>query len=304
MAKAIQSLVEDDAYDLVQVESSPMAWFAAGRARLVIDEHNIEYELLQRMVRAERSPRRRLFNRLEFLKLRREEQLAWRRSDGTILTSEREAATVRRFDPTLPTAVVPNGVDTAYFVPGDRIEGGLQIVFTGALNYRPNVDAVLYFAQDILPRVRKIVPGVHFTVVGGSAPPEITALRGPAVSVVGYVPDVRPYLRAASVVVAPLRMGSGTRLKIIEGLAMARPVVSTSLGAEGLAVNHGQHVLIADDPGEFAEQVGRLLADGALRVALGREGRSLVEREYSWETAGERLEAFYTKLSGGARRVA
>ncbi len=304
MRSAIRRMCDAEQYDLIQVESSPMAWFDPGRARLLIDEHNIEYELLSRMGSSERSAPRRLFNQIEFLKLRREEQRSWRESDGTILTSEREAALVRHIVPNLPTTVVPNCVDAEYFQPAGGIVDDDGLVFTGIFNYRPNVDAVLYFAREILPRIRKLHPAAHLTVVGGSVPSEISALQGPFIRVTGWVPDVRPFVEASAVVVVPLRMGSGTRLKVVEGLAMARPVVSTSIGAEGLSLKHGEHLQIADNPQEFAEQVVRLLRDPGLRQELGRAGRALVEAAYSWEIAGRRLEAFYARLLEARVRVA
>lgn len=304
MARAINTLMKTKAYDVVQVESSPMAWFDAGQSALVIDEHNIESELLHRMHGAERSAWRRLYNWIEFVKLRGEEREAWHRSAGIVLTSERDMVTARAAAPLAATSVVPNSVDAEYFRPGDDAADGRNLVFIGALNYRPNVDGVLFFAREILPRIREDHPSAHFTIVGGSAPSEVEALRGNGVTLTGRVTDIRPYLRAASVVVVPLRMGGGTRLKLLEGLAMGKAVVSTAMGAEGLMVNDGEHLLIADDAAGFASRVSRLMGDPELRRSLGHRGRALIEREYTWEAAGQRLEAFYGRLLGRARRVA
>lgn len=303
MAQTIRMLVRAHRYDIVQVESSPMAWFDAGGSPLVVDEHNIESELVHRMHGAERSAWRRAYNWLEFMKLRSEERQTWQRSAGVVLTSPRDMASVRRLVSTVPAAVVPNSVDTDYFRPAEDVDVP-SLVFTGALNYRPNVDAVLYFAREILPRIRAAHPSVHFTIVGGGAPAEVAALRGPSVTVTGLVPDVRPYLRSAAVVVVPLRMGGGTRLKVLEAMAMAKAVVSTSLGVEGLAVTPDAHLLIADDAASFAARVLRLLQDRDARRMLGRHGRSLVEREYTWGAAGQRLETFYHQLLRGSERVA
>lgn len=303
MARAFASLTRSTPFDVVQIESSPMAWFDSIPSIFVIDEHNIEYELLDRMQRSERSIVRRLYNRAEFLKLQAEERHAWRRASGVAVTSEREQDEVTRFAPTQPTTVVPNGVDLDYFSPALTGDGS-SIVFAGALNYRPNVDAVLYFAREVLPLLLRAHPDAHLTVVGGSAPPEVAALHGPAITLTGLVQDVRPYLRAATAVVVPLRMGGGTRLKILEALAMAKPVVSTSIGAEGIHLEDGEHLLIADAPVSFAEQLSRILSDRKLRERLGWQGRSLVEREYGWQSASERLESLYRSLPGLVQRVA
>jgi glycosyltransferase involved in cell wall biosynthesis len=186
--------------------------------------------------------------------------------------------------------VVPNGVDTAYFQPSGAIAPQPDtLVFTGLMAHPPNVDGVRYFCSEVLPLIWGQRPAARLLVVGASPPPAILALDGSArgrVRVLGAVPDTRPYLAQGSVAVVPLRSGSGTRLKILEALAMERPVVSTTIGAEGLETIHGRHLLIADDAASFAAAVLRLLQDQQLAARLAAEGRSLVERRYRWEAIG------------------
>jgi glycosyltransferase involved in cell wall biosynthesis len=195
----------------------------------------------------------------------------------------------------VPIRIVPNGVDTDFFTPGTDPVDPNRLVFTGAIDYRPNTDGVLYFCAEILPRIHAAEPGATFAIVGRTPPRQVRRLAH-RVLVTGTVPDVRPWMRQAAVFVVPLRVGSGTRLKILEAMATGCAVVSTSLGCEGLEVAPGEDILIGDTPETFAEQVVRCLRDPDLRAQLGARGRALVERRYRWEAIGEELAAFYQEL--------
>jgi polysaccharide biosynthesis protein PslH len=170
------------------------------------------------------------------------------------------------------------------------------VVFVGLMNYRPNLDAARYLVDDIFPRVQQLVPAATLTIVGTGRETDLAPLRQPGVTVTGWVRDVRPYMREAAVLVAPLRIGGGTRLKVVEGMAMARPMVSTSLGCEGLDVEHGEHLLIGDDAEAFAEHVARLLGDADLGRRLGRAGRALAHEKYTWQAAARQLDALYGQV--------
>jgi glycosyltransferase involved in cell wall biosynthesis len=246
----------------------------------------------------ESSAVRRLFGRLEAAKVEREEQRAWSVADGCVATSSVDEAVIRTARPEMPTAVVPNAVDTDYFHPSPAPADPEGIVFVASLSYRPNTDAVAWFTDQVLPRVRRARPGAVLTVVGKGPPTWLRRLEGPGVVVTGAVDDVRPFLERASVVVAPLRVGSGTRLKVLEGLSMAKAVVSTTLGAEGLDVADGEHLLLADDPAELADTILRVMADPALAGRLGAAGRALVLERYGWASAAARLEAFHAEVAG------
>jgi glycosyltransferase involved in cell wall biosynthesis len=297
MQAAVDSLLTERTFDVVQIETSQMACFRLRTdAKVVLDEHNVEFELLRRMRRGERSAVRRAHNRLEEFKVRRFEGALWKRADGIAVTSRREALIVHQGAPGTPTAVVPNCCDLDFFAPGsDQIEEG-RIVFTGLLTYRPNLDAARHLVNDILPRIRERHRGATLTIVGGGHPPDLDALRRPGVTVTSWVADVRPYLRRASVVVAPLRIGSGTRLKVLEGLALAKPMVSTAIGCEGLDVVSGEHLLVADTSDDFADAVVLLLRDRALGSRLGGAGHRLVRDHYSWESAASQLAELYNQL--------
>ena len=297
MQVAIDSLLAERQFDIVQIETSQMTCFRMHTAgRVVLDEHNIEYELIGRMAQGERSAIRRAHHRLEERKVRRFERLWWGRVDGVAVPSRRDELAVRRHAPGTPTALVPNSVDLEYFSPGqDEPEEG-RIVFTGLLSYRPNLDAARHLVDDILPRIRERHRSVTLTIVGTGRDADLDALRRPGVTVTGWVTDVRPYLRRASVVVAPLRIGAGTRLKVVEGLAMAKPMVSTTVGCEGIDVKPGEHLLVADAPDDFADAVVLLLRDRALGQRLGGAGHRLARDHYSWEGAAAQLAELYDRL--------
>ena len=293
MQLVIDDLFKREAFDVVQVESSQLWGYRyPGSATVLLDEHNIEYELLYRTYKTERDPVRRLFSWVEYLKFRREEQHSWRHVDGCILTSGREESIVREHASGTATTAVPNGVDIDYFQPDGATPDPENIVFVGVMHYRPNVDAAVYFIREILPVIRRQHPNATFTIVGGGAPAELRRLASPNVLLTGEVPDTRPYVSRAGVVVVPMRMGSGTRLKVLEGLAMRRPMVSTALGCEGITARDGQHLLIADEPAEFARAVLRIMADQNRADDLARNGRLLVEAAFSWPYLLGQLEQF------------
>ena len=294
MQERIDRLFAREAFDVVQLEST-LVWpfrFPAGTP-LVLDEHNVDYETYARMREGARSPIRKAFYLVEEGRVRRYEQDAWRRSSGLVLTSAREEEMAREVAPGTATAVVPNGVDTDYFTPGSGEIEPQTIVFNGVLDYRPNLDAALFLADEVLPRVHETHPSARVVVVGRGGPDELNQVRRPNVEATGEVPDVRPYLARAEVVAVPILAGSGTRFKVVEGLAMAKPMVSTAVGCEGIGVEHGRHLLIADSAEDFASAIVQLFDDAAVGASLGRAGREFVQREYSWGRAGERLQALY-----------
>lgn len=297
MQQKLDELAGGEGFDIIQIESSQMACFRFDRRALVVlDEHNIEYELYYRMYQSERSALRRLFSWLEYYKFRREEMASWASVSGCVMSSLREVEILRALSPATPATVVPNAVDTDFFMPAADPVDPDAIVFTGLMKYRPNVDAAIFFVRDIMPRIVAKRPTAVFYIVGGEAPPEVTGLASPNVVVTGSVDDVRPYVQRAAVFAVPLRMGSGTRLKVLEGLSMGKPMVSTSLGCEGIDLVDGEHILIADDAHRFADAVLELMAQPEIAGRLGAEGRALMLRQYRWETATEELERFYGRL--------
>lgn len=303
MAATLARLLAQRRFDLVQLEFGDMAPYYEVPATIprVLDEHNVEYQLLERSSRQGRSALRRLYNRLQAWKLRHAELAACRRADAILTTSEVDRAALAPDVPEVPIRVIPNGVDSSFFTPDGGPEDPRSVLFTGAIDYYPNTDGVLSFAAEVWPRIRAVAPEAMFTVVGKDPPPRVRALARDGIVVTGTVPDVRPWMRRAAVFVVPLRVGSGTRLKILEALATGRAVVSTSLGCEGLDVTPGDDILVADTPQAFADAVVRCLRDPGLRERLGARGRALVERRYRWEAIGNALSDVYDLVGAGRR---
>jgi glycosyltransferase involved in cell wall biosynthesis len=250
---------------------------------------------------------RRFYNRLEFMKFKREEIRSWQSVSGCVMTSAREQEIVKTLAPNTPTIVGANAVDVEYFRPSAIPRESRALVMTGLMHYRPNIDGALYFVNEIFPLILASRPDMVFYIVGAGATDELKRVAGPNVVVTDTVPDVRPYVHDAAAFVVPLRMGGGTRLKVLEGLSMEKAVVSTSVGCEGIDVVHGEHLLVADDPRAFADAVLNVTADDGLAGRLGRQGRTLTEQHYKWEAVVERLETFYRHLLAdtvGRRRPA
>jgi polysaccharide biosynthesis protein PslH len=294
---ALDALVERNSYDIVTAEFAQMAnYHLPLGTRRVLDEHNIEYDVLLRTSVGETSLRRRVYNHVNYLKLRREERRAWRSYDGCVVTSPRDRALLQRDRPDVLSAVVPNGVDTSFFCPQDVRPDVRTILFFGAIDYYPNTDGLLFFLREVMPLLRKQAAPVRLIIVGKSAPDCILREASADVQITGYVDDVRPYLGTASVVIAPIRVGGGTRLKILEAMAMGKAVVSTTLGAEGIAVTHQRDILLADGAEAFAAAIARLLDDSELSESLGYAARRLVEHNYDWRVSVQALEQFYRRI--------
>jgi glycosyltransferase involved in cell wall biosynthesis len=299
LQRALDEVCSRQQFDVIQLESSVLCGLRLPESTpVLLDEHNIEYEVFKRVWESERSPLRRFFNRLEYKRFKRHEQRWWARVDACAITSEREEPVLVEHAPRTPIAVVPNGVDLDYFRPRQDRPDADTVVFNGVLDYRPNVDAAQHLVDEVWPLVRRRRPQARLLIVGRGDEAERERLRCPGVELTGEVPDVRPYLAGAAVVIVPIRMGGGTRLKVVEALSMARPMVSTTLGCEGVNVRHGEHLLVADGAEELAGAVTQLLEDRWLAAELGRAGRRRMEEEYSWELAGDRLEELYARVLG------
>ncbi|MGH2490350.1 MAG: glycosyltransferase [Candidatus Limnocylindria bacterium] len=302
---ALDRMCARSRYDVVHVEGCYMAHYAfAPEAVVVLDEQNIEYDVQRRTAAVARSVPRKIFNYLDHLKLRLEEERSWRVVDACSVASAGDEATIRRAFSSARTAVVPNAVDTEFFSPrGGQPERG-TVLFFGELGYYPNTDAVLFLLEDVMPLIKASNPSVRVVVVGPSAPPEIRRWASPDVLMTGRVEDIRPYLDRAHVVVVPLRIGGGTRLKILEAMAMGKPIVSTRLGAEGLAVTDQRDILLADGARAIADQVDRVLRDDQLAAELGAAAHRLVQASYDWRSSVRQLEDLYQRAIVSHRSAA
>ncbi len=274
---------------------------AEARAPVVLFEHNVEHLIWKRLCDSETRIWRRALLELEWRKMRRYEAWACAGSRRTVAVSDADRATLAATAPRAQVCAVPTGVDTSYFAPRQAPERPFALVFTGAMDWYPNEEAMLRFMETTLPLIRREVPEISLTVVGRNPTPRLRAAAADAgVRVTGTVEDVRPYIAEAAVYVVPLRIGGGTRLKIFEALAMAKPVVSTTIGAEGLPLSPGRHLVQVDEPADFARAVVSLLRHPEERRALGEAGRRLVEEQFSWSQVARRFEIQLTEVLGRA----
>jgi glycosyltransferase involved in cell wall biosynthesis len=270
---------------------------------LVVDSHNIDYDLARQYARAG-GLARRFYAGANWRKLRREELAAYRNADGVYLCSVADQRRLLEQVPGIRTLVVPNAADVEYYhsrstdPPPDR----RTVVFFGHLSYFPNVDAVTYFVREIWPHIAEVNPEARLKIIGDKAPPSLLSLARPGIELTGFVSDLRPHLAAAAAVVVPLRLGGGTRLKIVEAMAMGTAIVSTSLGVEGIEAVPGRDLLVEDKPVAFASAVNRLLAEPSLAARLGQSARQLAVQRYAWSGAARALENFYREILYGSSR--
>jgi glycosyltransferase involved in cell wall biosynthesis len=309
-ARALDARLRESSYDVVQCEFAHMAQYRRSRGGppWVLDEHNVGFRLNASLAATARGTLGLLYSayaRRELARQRVEEINACRRADHVLAVSEVDRDVLLAEMPNLSITVAPNGVDLERFTPSCvRSPSASGAVFVGKMDYRPNIDAMQWFCSEILPVVRRAVPDFSLSIVGGKPAPDVRELIDPPhVLVTGRVADTRPYLRGAGVVVAPLRAGGGTRLKILEALAAGCAVVTTSVGCEGLATIDGQHLLVADEPLAFAERVVRVLRNPAERLRLGRAGRRLVEERYGWPSVVKTIEGVHERLTGGTAMI-
>ncbi len=294
MIESISSELKNSKYDLVHADTLPISSNLLGLETppRILNQHNVENVILWRKFSVQTNFIPKKFWHSQWKKMYDFEKKACSSFDRIIAVSIEDQKKMKQMAPEVPVDVVPNGVDIDYFSPKEHTGNKQGLVFTGSLDWYPNEDGILYFLKDILPIILAKVPDINFAIVGKN--PSARLARGckdhKNIILTGWVKDVRPYLHNSSVLVVPLRIGGGTRLKILEALAAGIPIVSTSIGAEGIEIQPGKEILIGDTPDEFASQVMRLMADQELRKKLVMEGKKLVMEKYTWEKAAQSLD--------------
>ena len=248
----------------------------------ILFTHNVEAQVWERHYKVTTNPIMKAACWLEARALAVAERRYVELADHVLTVSENDRAFFLQYVAPDRVSVIATGVDTEYFQPSPIPEEPDTLVFTGTMDWMPNEDGVAYFTDKIFPLIRHEIPATKFWVVGRRPPRRIQALASDHVTVTGAVDDIRPYLGKAAICVVPLRSGSGTRIKIFEAMAMGKAVVSTTMGAEGLPVQHGENIILADDPADFSSQVVQLLRDPQRRAQLGQAARQLVDQHYGW----------------------
>ena len=297
----LRQVLRDSRFDLVHCECTVYARFlrVVDKLPTLVMAHNIESQILFRRAQCSRTMIERIFFNLQARRMESFEREVLRRAEWVTLVTELDAEQVRAWG-VQKTSLVENGVDVDQFVPADQRCDSDEILFLAALDWYPNLDALDYLLEDILPLVRQASPSARLRIVGRRPPAGLKEriAHCPGVELVGEVADVRPFLSRAAVVAVPLRIGGGSRVKILEALAMGKAVVSTSVGAEGLVVKDGVHLLLADAPSDFAARTVELLKSSEERLRLGENGRKLVVERYSWDQMARALEWAWEELCG------
>ena len=287
MTRAIAEATSQDHFDVVICDFlAPSVNLPRNlQTPVVLFQHNVEAEIWRRHYEVQQHPAKRLYLYRQWRKMQRFERDACHRVDSVIAVSEADARMMERDYGVAKVYDIPTGVDVDFFKPANTAHARPNsLVFTGSMDWLPNEDAMRYFIDDILPLVKQRIPGVHLTIVGRNPYPSLLELaqRDPALTVTGRVDDVRRYIDDAVAFIVPIRIGGGTRLKIYEAMAMEKPVISTTIGAEGLPVHDGAELLIADDPETFANAVVKVLTGSAFATQLGNSAAQLVRQNFGW----------------------
>ncbi|MEM7346184.1 MAG: glycosyltransferase [Chloroflexota bacterium] len=296
--------LQEKPFDVVEIEGFEMSPYLATieatqpKPFILYDGHNAEWILQKRAVQADlKKPKRwpaALYSSIQWQRLRRYEGDLLQRANHTVAMSEPDKVALQDVCPGAPITIVPNGVDLAAYrqFEGDPI--AYDLLFTGKMDFRPNVDAMLWFGQQVLPLIQAQRPDTTFAVVGQRPHPRLDSLRDiPGITITGYVDDVRPYIAGATVYIAPLRVGGGTRLKLLEAMAMGKVIVATTVGAEGYPVVNHQEMILADHPEQFTKEVIALLNNPTQRDKIGQAGRLFAEAHYGWDALVPKIEDCY-----------
>jgi len=271
-------------------------------AATVLFQHNVESLIWQRHYETQTSRVKRAFFRSQWQKMLNYEGTACRRFDAVVAVSVTDREIMRDQFGLSEVYDVPTGVDTDYFTSQSSERDRFSLVFTGSMDWMPNEDAILYFVEEVLPHVARSIPEITLTIVGRNPSKRLQSLAAvnPQITVTGRVEDVRPFIDRASAYIVPLRIGGGTRLKIYEAMAMSKPVISTTIGAEGLPVRDGQELIIADGAHRFAQSVVRVLTDANLASSISEQARATVCEQFGWNRAAEAF-AEICEIAAGKR---
>lgn len=300
--KKIREILKKEHIDLVHVDMLPLSVYINEFEKLpkILVNHNVESVRLFRWFQTESNPVKKAYLGIQYPKLQFFERSAMEKFDCCVVVSEKDKELLRGMGVKNNIAVVPNGTDTTFFKPMGREKIENSVLWLGHMDVHTNKDAVLYFWREIFPLLQKQYPQVRMTFVGTAPPKEIAdaSRKNGNIKVTGFVDDVRPYMDEAAVMIAPLRIGSGTRLKILDAMAMGKAIVSTSIGCEGLRVQDGDNILIADSPQDFADKVALLLTHNGIRHTLEKNARALAQ-EYDWKYIYKYQEQIYQQVLGG-----
>jgi len=299
--RGLREALQATAFNAVQIESIHMAPYLkiirqqTPAATVVLDWHNVESELIRQYAASTTNPVKKFIAARTSTLLYQMEQEALKSFSAHTVVSELERDKLVKRAPQARVHVIPNGVDTAAFAHHGTAAASRTLLFVGSMDYHANSEAVLWFCHEIWPQIAAEFPSLNFKIVGRNPPQSVKDLASDRIIVTGTVDNVQPYYHEAFSVLVPLRVGGGTRLKILEAMAAGVPVISTRLGAEGIAAEDGKQILLAETPAEIAAAVRSLLRDPGLTSSLRDSARTLVETQYDWRILGQKLAALYLR---------
>lgn len=298
MRGAIRKVIDSFKPDMIYADHVHMGVYIADfpQEQWLIDEHNVEYKILERCHEVEKGFLKRWVYASQAKRMKKMEAHLLNQAKLITCCSQDDQALIHQLCHRAhgQVLVVPNGVDLDYFKPKmskDNNDQQVNLIFTGSMDWMPNQDAILFLGEQILPLIWSKLPQAHLYVVGKNPPPAILDLAktDKRIIVTGRVTDVRDYIALADIVLVPLRIGGGTRLKILEALAMKKTIISTTIGAEGIPLTHQKHIWLADEPKDFASAVEKIAQDNDLGVALGENGYELIKEHFGWDAIGAHL---------------
>jgi len=293
----IEQILDQYSIDLVHMDMLALGLYKSilKDTPVILTNHNVESLRIYRWMQIEKNLFIKSFLFYQYLKLRAFEQSICPKFDRCIVVSEYDKNYLKNLCGIDNFAVIPNGVDTCYFKPESTEVKKDHLVWVGGMTGPYNSDAVDFFVQKIWSLIKYKVPGATVDFAGGGPTQTLRnrALEDKSVQVLGFVPDIRPIVQRASVFIAPIRVGSGTKIKVLNAMAQGKPVVATTTAAEGIDVTPEENILIADDPGEFAEKVVYLLNHEEIARKIGTKARELIEKKYSWDVISENIDRTY-----------
>lgn len=305
-SERIKSTIRAVEIDLVHCDILSLAYTvdALGGLPCTLTDHDVCYQRAFGMARQRKNLLEKIFLFLEASKLKRLETRIFKRVDMGIAVSEQDRIELARLCPEGIFNVVENGVDTALFKPGSGAVEERTLVWIGGFGYYPNKEGICYFLDKIYPKIKERVPEIKFNIVGGGVTERLRyyAAADASIKVLGFVDDPLPYIQNATVFVAPLLSGGGTKLKVLEAMSAGKAIVSTPVGAEGIEGFDKEHFLVADTPDDFSDRVVDLLKDKALREYLGKNARTLAQMKYDWDHIWVKLDKLYQDLGGRTKQ--
>ena len=297
MHEVVKSLSNRIPFDIAHYDTISLAEYINDTCDIpkFLTHHGVESFMIRRRISNESNYLKKIYLFIEFKKLCRYEKYNCSRFAMNIAVSNDDKKMLSDISPGLKIDVVENGVDVNFFLPKTKHDNTNRLIFAGRLDQYSNMDAVINFCTNIWPLVKEKIPGIRFTIIGNNPPQKLLdiAKNDKEIEILGYVDDVRPYFTMATISVCPIRDGGGTRIKILDAMAMGMPIVATTIGCEGIDVTPGKDLLIADSPEEYIKNIGVILNNENVRKSISISARQKVEDRYSWNSIGSKLNRLY-----------